>query len=788
MSHRQGSRGGSRGPNKNLFQRPPPGIQTGINQYADYNQHPQMPLLPPPPPQYGQAMLPPPNMYSNQHTNQPTQYMYVPVPMPQQQQPPPPMPPQYIPPLMAQPVYQPMNQGSTLQSGNFNWNSHHGVPPTEHETRDIKKSLYVPQGQRKSTKKIKDKKDKNKVDQDRDLDGSGQIKQGKDERFKRVKSLLADEPTEHYKSETGPQHHAIEREHRQRGNCGGRRCREQNTQEDNVEDSGSSEDSETDSDDYDFGSKSDFRDQHSDSYDRGSQRNLSDRKSQGLNKKFVKSLESVNNIGYRGTKQSIGRKYGNNRGGQRKNENTNWDQSFNIVDSHHGKQCDYQSGRGNGPKRGRGGRQGLNESKRDRVNELNAEEEDTLGQQKGGSIDRGRERGTEKREGDKLLKDDQTDNSDEHENYQADKSHNRVERKDRSQCRRTEGYGKVQSERDDAEDNESEIPDVDDIEVFKFLIKNFKGGCTFEDLLKSCHLFSYNSNICLWFKRHSRRFHVFWDGKSIVYIQPFFRDAKICTNWNNRKHLGQCENSSCNFFHICRRFIRGNCKESNCSLSHSFRSSHNRGLKDKLGISEFSEADIQIVLNCNSPSVCADYIYNNGCKIQNSDRRCPYLHLCQNKIFRRCEDPCKFQKTHSITQFHNKWVLESFHMKGWPEERVLRTIYVPPRQREGSDDYSDDSDLSQVEDDIDDANTYNDSDVNVSSESLSSTVSGPVKTSQKLITSENIRENDKSNSGRRERFESTENIICGIVGKDDLDISKMSASKIQYDDDDDDKY
>ncbi|XP_052082754.1 uncharacterized protein LOC127720282 isoform X2 [Mytilus californianus] len=748
-----------------------------------------MPLLPPPqppPPQYGQAMMPPPNMYSSQHAYQPTQYMYVPVPMPQQQQTPPPMPPpmppQYIPPLMSQPVYQSMNHGSTLQSGNFNWNSHHGVPPTEHENRDIKISSYVPQGQRKSPKKIKDKKDKNKVDQERDQDGLGQIKQAKDDRFKKLKSLLADEPAEHYQSETGPQDNAIESDHKQRVNRRGRRCREQNRQEE----SGSSEDSESDSDDSDCGSQIDCRDHQSNKYDRGSQRNLSDRTSHGLNKRFVKSSESVNNIGYRGPKQSKGGKYGNNRGGQRQNENTNSDQSCNIVDSHHGKQCDYQRGKGNGQNRGRGGHQ----SRSERLNELNAEEEDTLGQQKRRPIGRFRERGMEKRGGDRLLEDDQTDNSDGHENYQTDKSNNREERKDRSQGRQKERYGKVQSKRDDTEDNESEIPDVDDIEVFKFLIKNFKGGCTFEDLLKSCNLFPHNSNICLWFKKHSRRFHVFWDGKAIVYIQPFFRDAKICANWNNKKHLGQCENSSCYFFHICRRFIRGNCKESNCKLSHSFRSSHNRGLKDKLGIREFSEADIRIVLNCNSPSVCTDYIYNNGCKIQNSDKRCPYLHLCQTKIFRKCEDPCKFQKTHSITQFHNKWVLESFHMKGWEEERVLRTIYVPPRQREVSEDFSDDSDLSQVEDGIDDASTYNDSDVNVSSESLSSNASGPVKTSQKLITSdvqskENIRENDKPNSGRRERFESTENMICGIVGKDDLDLSKMSASKIQYNDEDD---
>ena len=669
----------------------------------------------------------------------------------------------------------------------MNWSGHQNISPTEHETRDIRKS-YLPPGQGNSAKKKntkQNKKDKNKGDQGEDHQGSDQIKQAKDDRFIKLQSLLADEPADHFQSETGAQDNTMEEDNGRKGNPGGRRCSEENEQEYDVEDSGSSEDIETDSDGYDFESKSDLHDNQSNSYFRGSQRNITDIISQGFNKKFTKSLESVNNIDCRGPKQSIGKKYDDDRGGQRRHDNTNTDQSCNIVDSHYGKQYDYQRGRGNGPKRGKGDLHRRNGSRSENMNELNTEEEVILDQQRGGAIDSGRVRGMVKRGGDRLLENYQTEKSDEHENYQTDKS-SHVERTDRSQGRQKERYVKVQSEKDDTEENESKIPDVDETEVFNFFIKNFRGGSTFEDLLKSCHLFSDNSNICLWFKKHSRRYHIFWDGKAIVYIQPFFKDVKICFNWNNRKHLGQCKNKSCYMFHICRRFMGGKCKESSCPLSHSFRSSHNRRLKDKLGISHFSEADIRIILNCNSPSLCADYIYNNGCKIKNSDKRCPYLHLCQNKIFKRCEDPCKFKKTHSITQFHNKWVLESYHMDGWPAERVLGTIYVPPRQREVTCVYSDGSDLCQVEDGIDDASTYDNSDVNISSESLPclpSTTSGPAKKSKSKKT---IRENGKSNISRRERFESTENIVCGIVSKDDLDLSKTSASKTQYDDEDED--
>ncbi|CAG2244516.1 unnamed protein product [Mytilus edulis] len=172
-------------------------------------------------------------------------------------------------------------------------------------------------------------------------------------------------------------------------------------------------------------------------------------------------------------------------------------------------------------------------------------------------------------------------------------------------------------------------------------------------------------------------------------------------------------------------------------------------------------------------------------------KRCPHLHLCRIKIFRKCDDPCKFKKTHSITQFHNKWVLTSCHMKGWPAERVFRSIYVPPRQKEVNEDYSDDSDLSHDEDEADNASVRYDSDVNVSSESLSSNASCPARKFNKLINSvenlsiDDVGERRTTKLVRRERFKSSENITCGIVGKDDRGLPKMSLPQQKYDDDDD---
>ncbi|XP_071146124.1 uncharacterized protein [Mytilus edulis] len=375
------------------------------------------------------------------------------------------------------------------------------------------------------------------------------------------------------------------------------------------------------------------------------------------------------------------------------------------------------------------------------------------------------------------------------------RSEARLKRRLGKDCRRGDGKDKVgqQVHEHDNEDQNGKIPDVDENEVFKFMIKTFGGGCSFEDFLQRCDLFPLGSNIVLWFRKNNRRFHIFWDKKDIVYLQPFYRDAKICAEWNSKKNPAECQNAHWDYFHICRRFIRGNCQEKDCPLSHSFRGPHNYRLKNKLGIVNFSDDEMKIVLNCNSPSVCADYIYNNGCKVDNPERKCPHLHLCRQKIFGKCPDPCKFNRTHTINQFHNKWVLTSCHMKDWPPAKVLKAIYVPAREKKENDNYSDDSDLSHDEDDLHDLEESSvfdyDSDVYVSNESLSSSASGPAK-NKNLHSVENLsidynKEGTRSTHDRKERFRSLENITCGIVGKDDQDLTEMVETESSYDDEDD---
>ncbi|XP_063410875.1 uncharacterized protein LOC134693867 [Mytilus trossulus] len=676
------------------------------NQFQGNNQprHPQ---------NYGPGMMSTP-LSPAQNMNPPQQYFMSPGGAPPGQGPPP-----YAPPLMGQ--YNP-----NLPPGNLNIIDQ-GSAQMNQQTPDREK-----QPKKKRAKKNKQNNEENETqDHTKSEDG-----------FSKLKSLLSEEPREHYRVETGVEGEGIDngskrgggkkrrpRGGRNRKGRGGQNNQKDDKQDSEDSDSSESSESEDEMDKY-LGSRDDLLGQRS---NRGSRGNL------------TKVFGSVDSIGSQGSRQNRRGRGGYNRGRGAQTSHMNEGESNHNEESgqsNRGHQGVRGRGQGRGQQRGRGGR-GQNEDRNERREN---EGEDNNGNQRGRGKgrDRGRGRG-----------------------------------------------GRQQNERTN-ELEDGDIPDVDDNDVFKFLIKSFGGGCTFEDFLRRCDLFPMHSNIPLWFKKHSRRFHVFWKGNDIIYLQPFFQDARICNKWNNKQNPGQCQNAECDFFHICRRFIRGNCRDSSCQLSHSFRNPHNRHLKEKLGISDFSDNDIKIVLNCNSPSVCADYVYNNGCKVPNGETNCPHLHLCERKVFGKCNEPCKFKKTHSITQFHNKWVLTSCHMKGWAELRVMRSIYVPPRQRKVSEDYSDDSDLSHDEDEADDASVRYDSDVNVSSESLSSTASGPARKFNRLINSvenlsiDDVRERGQTKLGRKGRFKSSEDIICGIVGKDDYGLPKMSLPQQKYDDDDND--
>ncbi|XP_076083742.1 uncharacterized protein LOC143054613 [Mytilus galloprovincialis] len=243
------------------------------------------------------------------------------------------------------------------------------------------------------------------------------------------------------------------------------------------------------------------------------------------------------------------------------------------------------------------------------------------------------------------------------------------------------------------------VPGVTVKDVLKFLIRTFGGGCSFDEFMRRCNLFPLDANICGWFEKRKNSFNIFWDEEDILFIQPYYPNIQTCAQWNSKKSPGKCHNLGCQGFHICMRFVKDICRDTNCHLSHTFSSQHNLHLKDTLGISDFSENDIKVILNCASPSLCVDYMYTSGCKVVDSEKRCPQLHLCAHKLHWDCPNPCQFKKSHSTEDLHNKWVLKSCHMGEWPEDLVFQTIQIPTADPIDDDDHSNSSECSQDESD-----------------------------------------------------------------------------------------
>ncbi|CAG2244515.1 TPT1 [Mytilus edulis] len=411
------------------------------NQFPGNNQprHPQ---------NYGPGMMPTP-FSPAQNMNPPQQYFMGAGGAPPGGAPPGQGPGPYAPPSMGQ--YNP-----NLLQGNLNIIDQ-GSQHMNQQTPDREK-----QPKKKKAKKNKQRTEENETqDPTKSEDG-----------FLKLKSLLSEEPGDHYRVETGDKGEGMDddsnrgggRGRRRRGGRNRRGRGGKNNHKDDKQDSEDSESSESseseDEMDKYLGSRDDLLGQRS---NRGSRGNLN---------KVFGSVDSISSQGSRQNRRGRGG-YNRGRGGQTSHMNEGESNpNEEIGQSNRGHQGVRGRGQGRGQPRGRGGR-GQNENRNDRREN---DGEDANGNQRGRGKgrDRGRGRG-----------------------------------------------GRQQNERTN-ELEDGEIPDVDDNDVFKFLIKIFGGGCTFEDFLRRCDLFPMHSNIPLWFKKHSRRFHVFWEGKDIIYVQPFF--------------------------------------------------------------------------------------------------------------------------------------------------------------------------------------------------------------------------------------------------------------------------
>ncbi|CAG2244514.1 PARP7S [Mytilus edulis] len=244
---------------------------------------------------------------------------------------------------------------------------------------------------------------------------------------------------------------------------------------------------------------------------------------------------------------------------------------------------------------------------------------------------------------------------------------------------------------------EEALDKINEMEILKSLVQRFVGGCSFGSFGCIAYaLFPGGDGMKEWFNTRSTKFHIYRDGQEIVYIAPFYKDLNICKHFFNPSKPTFCDNQNCNYFHVCRNFVRGNCRRHHCCFLHDFDSAQNVRIKEKYGLEDFTDSEIIVLLNWKFPRLCPHYIYEQGgCKETdiNKEEECPYLHYCKNYFFGKCEmgDGCRYN--HSFSDSHNKWVLRSCHLANQNEDALKRMIYVPPnlenhKEQVDAEDYS----------------------------------------------------------------------------------------------------
>ncbi|XP_063410877.1 uncharacterized protein LOC134693869 [Mytilus trossulus] len=243
---------------------------------------------------------------------------------------------------------------------------------------------------------------------------------------------------------------------------------------------------------------------------------------------------------------------------------------------------------------------------------------------------------------------------------------------------------------------EEALDKINEMEILKRLVQRFVGGCSFGSFGCIAYaLFPGSDGMKEWFNTRSRKFHIYRDGPEIVYIGPYFKELNICKHFFNPSKPTFCDNQNCIFFHVCRNFVRGNCRRQHCCFPHDFDLTQNVKMKEKYGLKDFTDSDIIVLLNWKFPRLCPHYIYKHGgCKeTDKKEEECPYLHYCKNYFFGKCDrgDGCRYN--HSFSDSHNKWVLISCHLANQNEDNLKKMIYVPPnlenpKEQEDTEEFS----------------------------------------------------------------------------------------------------
>ncbi|XP_061188765.1 protein mono-ADP-ribosyltransferase PARP12-like [Saccostrea echinata] len=216
--------------------------------------------------------------------------------------------------------------------------------------------------------------------------------------------------------------------------------------------------------------------------------------------------------------------------------------------------------------------------------------------------------------------------------------------------------------------------DFSEESVFNFLVKRTGG-------LSSVSKFSEEyphlpGNFTEWLSERKERLTIYKREQTPICMGPFLKNATLCFHHTGIGKEKECSRGNCCHFHICKFYLNGFCRNGyKCRKEHDFTNGHNTKIKEKLGLEDFNDEDIKVLILCRYPQVCRARTCLAG-------EDCPFLHICYNFITNRCEDP-ECERGHSFETPHNRWVLSVYKMERWPREKLFllkSSINMPRKQ------------------------------------------------------------------------------------------------------------
>lgn len=139
---------------------------------------------------------------------------------------------------------------------------------------------------------------------------------------------------------------------------------------------------------------------------------------------------------------------------------------------------------------------------------------------------------------------------------------------------------------------------------------------------------------------------------------------------------GLCRSAKrCKFWHVCKEFIEGTCKGTDCRRSHDFHDEDNKEKTVELGFESKPSGSLKGIVAGSFMQVCLMYL-KNECVSDN----CPYLHICPSAVR---ATPCECTLSHNFADPHNKCILGQYGFRPprKPEVDVVRCNTLVPKNQ-----------------------------------------------------------------------------------------------------------